>query len=344
MSLPEVLVDEAHLDQVLTEPSARLVDFISRVSSPLVLLGAGGKMGPTLAVLAQKAALAAGHKLEVLAVSRFRNPDARAWLESQGIRTLSCDLLDARAVAELPDAGNVIYLVGQKFGTRQAPSLTWAMNTLVPDRVAQRYGGARMVALSTANVYPLSPVAQGGSVETDALTPLGEYPNAAVGRERILEFNAQQQHTPLALLRLSYAVDLRYGVIRDLARSVALGQALDLTTGYFHCIWQGDANEMILRSLSLARSPAEAWNLCHPQVVGVRETAEQLGALLGRKPQFVGTESTTALLANPTRICAELGRPAVSMETLVRWTADWERRGGRYLDKPTHFATRDGQY
>lgn len=344
MPFPEVIADERHLDQLLTEPSTRLVEFMARVSSPLILLGAGGKMGPTLALLARRAAESAGHRLEILAVSRFRDAAARAWLEGHGIRTRACDLLDPEAVAELPDSENVIYLVGQKFGTSQSPASTWAMNTLVPDRVARRYRRARIVALSTANVYPLSAVSQGGSVEDDPLTPQGEYANAAVGRERILQFHAQQFQTPMAILRLSYAVELRYGVLSDIARTVWREQPLDLTNGFFHCIWQGDANEMILRSLDLARVPAAAWNLCRPEVVSVRETARQLGGLLGRSPRFTGTESGTALLANPRRICAELGSPAVGWEPLLRWTADWVKKDGRSLGRPTHFEVRDGRY
>ena len=213
MRLPEVLLDEAQLDALLTHPSPRLVEDITQIRSPLILLGAGGKMGPTLALLAQNAARAAGHPLRIITVSRFRNPEARAWLEARGIETMACDLLDAAAVAALPDAGDIIYLVGQKFGTSTSPASTWAMNTLVPDRIAERYPKVRTVALSTANVYPLSPVSRGGSEECDCLTPLGEYANAAVGRERIFEFHSQQRRTPVAILRLSYAVELRYGVI-----------------------------------------------------------------------------------------------------------------------------------
>ena len=215
-ALPEKIETEEVLDELLTRPRAELIQSIKSVQSPLVILGAGGKMGPTLAVLARRAAESAGHKLEVIAVSRFSNPSGRRWLEERGVRTLGCDLYEADATRQLPQAQDVIFLVGHKFGTTQSPATTWAANTLVPAHVAGRYAQARIVALSTGNVYPLSPAARGGSVESDSLTPLGEYANATVGRERIFEFYSQRNGTRIALLRLFYAVEMRYGVLRDL--------------------------------------------------------------------------------------------------------------------------------
>jgi nucleoside-diphosphate-sugar epimerase len=343
-SLPEVIHAESDLEEVLTRPSARLIEFIRGVSSPLLILGAGGKMGPTLAVLARRAADAAGHKMEVIAVSRFRDSSSRRWLEERGVRAVSCDLLDAPALASLPEAKEIIYLVGLKFGTSQNPAGTWAVNTIVPTRVCERFPRARIVALSTGNVYPLSPADRGGSAETDALTPLGEYANAAVARERIFEFHSRSRGTPLALIRLFYAVELRYGVLVDIARKVLAGEPLPLANGFFNCIWQGDANEMILRALALANSPPSAWNLCRPEVFSVRQTAARLGELLGREPVFTGTESPTALLGNAAPLCAKLGAPAMPMDAVLRWTADWVRQGGRNLGRPTHFEVRDGKY
>jgi hypothetical protein len=260
------------------------------------------------------------------------------------VQTASCDLLDANSLARLPDAPNVIYLVGLKFGTAQNPSATWAMNTLVPARVCERYPRSRIVALSTGNVYPLSEVSRGGSVEADPLTPLGEYANAAVARERIFEFHSSRNSTAVALLRLFYAVELRYGVLVDLARKVLSGEPIPLANGSFNCIWQGDANEMILRSLALAAAPPAAFNLCWPEVFSVRQIAMQLGELLGRPSAFTGNESATALLGNPSRICAALGPPPTPMETMLRWTAHWVKQGGRDLGRPTHFEVRDGKY
>ena len=341
---PHLVRTEPELEEVLTQPGAELVELIKELPSPLLVLGAGGKMGPTLCVLARRAAEAAGHRLDVVAASRFSDEKARQWLETRGVQTATCDLLDANSIARLPDARNIIYLVGLKFGTAQNPSATWAMNTLVPARVSERYPDSRIVALSTGNVYPLSEVSGGGSVESDPLTPLGEYANAAVARERIFDFHSRRNGTSVALLRLFYAVELRYGVLVDLARKVLSGEPIPLVNGSFNCIWQGDANEMILRSLALAAAPPPAFNLCRPEVFSVKQIATQLGELLDRAPIFTGSESATALLGNPSRICSALGAPRTTLEDMLRWTAHWVKQGGRDLGRPTHFEVRDGKY
>jgi nucleoside-diphosphate-sugar epimerase len=343
-ALPERIDSEAQLEEVLTRPGTELVQFIRTVPSPLLVLGAGGKMGPTLAALARRAAAAAHHPLEVIAVSRFTNPTARAWLEARQVRTVSCDLLDARAVEKLPESRAVLYLVGLKFGTARDPAATWAMNTIVPVRVLERYPGARIAALSTGNVYPLSAVDAGGSTEAASLTPLGEYANAAVGRERVFEFCSRAAGALLTLLRLFYAVELRYGVLVDIARRVHAGQPLELAGGYFNCIWQGDANSLALRSLSLATTPPSVWNLCLPEVFSLRSVATRLGELLGRQVQLLGTEAPTALLGNSARLCAALGPPSIPLDTMLRWIAHWVKAGGSNLGKPTHFEVRDGRY
>lgn len=335
---------EEQLDDVLTRPSARLIEFITSIRSPLLLLGAGGKMGPTLAVLARRAAKEAGHPLEVVAVSRFSDPQARQWIEQRGVRAVSCDLFNARDIEKLPEAPSLIYLVGLKFGTASNPSATWAANTIIPTRVAERFAKSRIVALSTGNVYPLSDVKRGGSVESDSLTPLGEYANAAVARERIFEFHSRNDAIPIALLRLFYAVELRYGVLVDIARKVWANQPMDLTNGYFNCIWQGDASEMALRALSLCTTPPSAWNLCRAEVLSARDIATRLGRLLDRVPRFTGSESSTALLGNSSALCAQLGQPAVSVDEMLAWIAGWVKRGGRNLNRPTHFEVRDGKY
>jgi len=344
MPLPERLETEAELDELLTRPRPVLVGFVRTLSSPLVVLGAGGKMGPTLAVLARRAAEAARHPLEVVAVSRFGDGKARAWLEERGVQTRSCDLLDREQVSRLPESENVVYLVGLKFGTSEDPASTWAVNTLVPALVVERYGQARIAALSTGNVYPLSSIAGGGARESHPLTPLGEYSNAAVARERIFEFASRRKGARLALLRLFYACELRYGVLLDLARKVHRGESVDLANGRFNCIWQGDANEMALRALALASSPPSSWNLCRPEVHSVRDVAVALGRLLHCEPHFLGVEAETALIGDASRIRDALGTPAVELETMLRWVAHWVSIGGRELGKPTHFEVRDGRY
>jgi len=341
---PEIIDSEETLDESLTRPRCELVSFIESVRGPLLILGAGGKMGPTLAALARRAAEAAGQKLEVVAVSRFSDANARRWLEVRGVKTVNCDLLQADQVRHLPDAENVIYLVGLKFGTSQSPATTWAINTLVPARVCERYPRSRIVALSTGNVYPLSQVKGGGSVESDALAPLGEYSNATVGRERIFEFHSSQNGTRVVLLRLFYAAELRYGVLRDIADKIWAGQPVELGNGYFNCIWQGDANEMILRALPLAVSPPAAFNLTSIDIFSVRTVAERLGQLLGRPVTFAGEGSDNALLGNTSRLCSRLGAPPTPLDTMLRWTAHWVKIGGRNLGKPTHFDVRDGKY
>jgi nucleoside-diphosphate-sugar epimerase len=321
-----------------------LVEFIKGVSSRLLILGAGGKMGPTLAVLTKRAAAEAGHSLEVVAVSRFGDGPAKEWLEARGVRTVCANLLEAKEVGALPEAKDIIYLVGLKFGTAQNPAATWAANTLIPARICERYPGSRIVALSTGNVYPQSEVSRGGSVESDPLTPLGEYANAAVARERIFEFYSRQNGTPISLLRLFYAVELRYGVLADIARKVQRGEPIPLANGAFNCIWQGDANEMILRSLALAESPPSVWNLCRPESFSVREMAMRFAELLAVTPKFSGSEAPSALLGNASKLSAALGAPLMPLETMLRWTADWVKQGGRSLERPTHFEVRDGNY
>ena len=341
---PNQIANEDQLDDLLTSPSPALVDFIKTVPSPLLILGAGGKMGPSMAVLAKRAAKAANHPLKVVAVSRFKDSLARSWLEQRHVTALAADLLLPGDLQKLPDSTAVIYLVGQKFGTAQSPAITWAINTIVPTQVARRYPDARIVALSTGNVYPFSEVSRGGAVESDPLTPLGEYANSAVGRERIFQFYAQSQNTPIALLRLFYAVELRYGVLVDIARKVHQGDPVELANGYFNCIWQGDANELVLRSLALASSPASVWNLCRPEIFSVRKVATEFGNCLGRSPGFSGTEAPTALLGNSSQLCAKLQPPTVPIDRMIHWIASWVAKGGRALDKPTHFEVRDGNY
>lgn len=343
MDLPQIIASEDQLDDVMTRPSPALVAYARTLEGPLLVLGAGGKMGPSLAVRAKRAAEEAGVDLDVVAVSRFGDEEARAWLEARGVRTVARDLL-TDGLEDLPDASRIVYLVGQKFGTTSAPARTWALNALVPERVCARWPAARIAALSTGNVYPLTPVARGGSVEEDPLTPLGEYANACVARERIFEDASQRRGTRVVLLRLNYALDLRYGVVVDLARRIVAREPIDLTTGYVNLIWQGDANDAVIRALEHAAAPPLALNLTGREVLRVRELAEALGELLEEHVRFTGTEADSALLSDPTRAYALLGAPPTPLDAVLRWTAAWVRSGGRTLGKPTHFEVRDGRF
>jgi hypothetical protein len=344
MNLPDSIRTEKELIEVMTRPRPELVAFMPLVKSPLVILGAGGKMGPTLALLARRAADAARYPVEIIAVSRFSDENTRKGLEFDGIRTISANLMDQAEFKRLPDCENLIYLVGLKFGTLNNPAQTWATNTLVPAFTAERYPKARIAALSTGNVYPLVPVASGGSKENDGLTPLGEYANACVARERIFEFFSTRNLTPMTLLRLSYALDLRYGVLVDIALKVFRGEPVDITMAHFNCIWQGDANEMILRSLSLASSPPLALNLVGTWHYSVRATAEWFAERMKKKVIFTGEEAKTAFLSNNEELRLTLGEPPTEIAQVMKWTADWVIAGGHLLNKPTHFDVRDGGY
>ncbi len=332
------------LDDVLTTPSTAVVEALSKMTGRLLIVGAGGKMGPTLAVLARRAADLSGANLDVVAASRFSNINSRDWFHKYGVTTISADVLNRHDIESLPDAQHVIYLVGLKFGTSTSPGATWVANTLAPAAIIQKYAASSIVALSTGNVYPFVDSASDGSTEDLPLIPIGEYPNAAVARERIFEFFSEKQNTPVALLRLNYALDLRYGVLVDIARKVWNSEPIELSMGYFNAIWQGDANELILRSFPLASVPATAYNLTSPQKYSVREVAQRFGELMSRQPILTGTESSTALLSNCNRLYSELSPPTTSLDTVMTWTANWVVEGGSTLGKPTHFEVRDGVY
>jgi hypothetical protein len=344
MTLPDTIDSEEQLEELLTNPSEALVSACRQWTDPLIVLGAGGKMGPSLAVLARRAIERAGVDVRVIAVSRFNDAASRDYLHARGVETQRADVFERKQLDALPQSSNVVYLVGMKFGTSSDPLPTWATNTIAPVHACERFAGARIVALSTGNIYPLCGIASGGAVETEALTPIGEYPNAAVARERIFQYYAAQQATPIVLMRLNYAHDLHYGVLTDIAGKVWRGEAIDVTMGHFNAIWQGDANDMILRSFSLCSSPANAINMTSPEIFSVRSVAQQLGQRLGRQPQLVGKEAPTALLSNTDRMQDQLGAPRVGLESMLTWIAHWTQQGGSTHNKPTHFQTRDGKF
>jgi nucleoside-diphosphate-sugar epimerase len=279
-----------------------------------------------------------------MAVSRWSSSDVRRRLEEVGVETLSADLLDHDAVMKLPDAPNVIFMAGQKFGTTGAPEMTWGMNTLVPAYCADRYRASRIVAFSTGNVYALTPVESGGSQETDALAPVGEYAASCVGRERMFELASRTHGTRVALLRLNYAIDLRYGVLVDLAVKVFRSEPVSVDMGYVNVIWQGDANRVALESLPLASAPPFVLNLTGRETLSVRELATWFGKRFGKLPRFAGSERSDALLSNTSRLSSSFAPATVTVDEMRTRVADWVERGGSLLGKPTSFETRDGRF
>ena len=332
------------LDDLLSEPTPPVVAAMRRAGGDLVVLGAGGKMGPTLARMARRAVELAGTSRLVTAVSRFSTPPVREQLERDGVRTVACDLLDRRAAAALPDAADVMYLAGMKFGASSRPALTWAENCLVPAAVCERYAHSRIAAFSTGNVYGLVPAGQGGSTERDEPAPAGEYAMSCLGRERVFEYFSEHSGTPVTLLRLNYACELRYGVLADIARRVHAGEPVDLTMGYLNAIWQGDANAMALCAVEHAASPPLALNVAGLEELPVRAVAAAFGERFGREARFTGREAVDALLSNGRQAAQLLGPPRVSVDQMIDWIADWVARGGAALGKPTHFEVRDGRF
>ncbi len=343
-TLPQEIRDEAQLENLLSEPSTADVDCVSRLNGDVLIIGAAGKMGPSLARRVHLAAGRAGSRNRVLAASRFSTPAVRESLEADGIETVACDLLDPARIAALPRLENVLFLAGRKFGTLERTDVTWATNTIVPALVAEHFAQSRMVVFSTGNVYPLVPAGGPGSREDDLPAPVGEYAQSCLGRERVVEFVSRERTLRALIYRLNYAVDLRYGTLVDIARKVLAGEVIDLTMGFFNAIWQGDANSYALRSFELCSSPPAILNVTGPERISVRETAEWFGSTFGRPPRFVNTEGPVALLSDSSRCRALLGEPAVPLPVLRQWVAHWVRAGGSSLGKPTHFEVTNGRY
>ena len=342
--LPEVIENEKQLEELLAAPDAALVECMKRMPGNLAILGVAGKMGPSLARLAVNACRQAGNKMTIYGVSRFSDQRTREELERDGVKTLSCDFTDPAAVNALPDASNVIYMAGRKFGSLGSEALTWMMNTVAPGNVARRYAGSRIVVFSTGCVYGVEPPEGGGSRESDPAAPIGEYAASCLGRERIFEYGSRTHQTPVLLFRLNYAVDLRYGVLVDVARCVWEGQPVSLNVNAANVIWQGDANARALLCLERAASPPEILNVTGPEQICIRDVAIEFGRRFQKPVTFCGTDSGKAYLSNAQKSVEWFGPPSVSIERLIQWAAEWIRRGGRTLDKPTHFSTTNGQF
>jgi nucleoside-diphosphate-sugar epimerase len=332
------------LEQEILKPSEALINDMSRIKGDIMLLGVAGKMGPSMARLARQAVDIAGTGQRIIGVSRFSDPASRAALEASGVETIAADLLNEAELSALPDAANVIYLAGHKFGTTGKEAFTWAMNTYLPGRVAEKYRNSNIVAFSSGNVLPFVPVTSGGVSEETAPEPIGEYAQSCLGRERIFEYFSQKNNTPMLIYRLNYAVDFRYGVMVELAKSVLSGKPIDLRTENVNVIWQGDANEIAIRSLLHCEAPAKMLNVTGPETLSTRWIAEQFGVIFNKEPNFVHESAGTALLNNASTCHRLFGYPKVTVREIIELTATWMQEGGEALNKPTHFQERSGKF
>jgi hypothetical protein len=342
-SLPAAIASEAELEERLSRPSPADVAFARTLVDDVIVLGAGGKMGPSLARRVRRALDAASNPRRVLAVARFSDAGLEDALARGGIETIACDLSDPAQVSRLPRVPNALFLAGRKFGSAERPDLTWLQNVVVPAIVARHFCESRIVAFSSGNVYPLVRPGETGATEADPVAPVGEYAHTCVGRERVFEHAARERGTPSLLFRLFYAVDLRYGTLVDVARRVHAGEPVDLAASHVNAIWQGDANAYAFRGLALCASPPLPLVVTGPEVVSVRAAAERFGQRFARPPRFTGTPGP-ALLGDPSRCVSLLGPPEVDLPCLLDWVAAWVERGGRSLGKPTHFEATDGRF
>ncbi len=341
---PDKISNIDELNELLSEPTQEVIDFMSRLKGDIMFLGVTGKIGPSMARMVVRACKAAGVEKKITGVSAFWPEGSLEEIEDMGIEAIQGDLLDHAFLDSLPDVENVFYLVGMKFGAEDNLSMTWAVNTLLPAMVVERFKDSKIVAFSTGCVYELVPVKDGGSLETDMPRPVGEYAQSCLGRERMFEYGSKKNGTKVSLIRLNYAVEMRYGVLIDVAVKVKNEQPVDLSMGYFNVIWQGDANNMIIRSLEQCGSPAEILNITGDELISLRETAEKFGKLFNKKVTFTGMEAETALLNNAAKSYDLFGKPKANSDQMIAWIADWIGKDGETSGKPTKFQVRDGKY
>ncbi len=345
--VPEKITSEEQLEELLSRPTEYVIQTFKRLDGDIIILGVAGKMGPTLARMAKRAVIAADgspRSRRVIGVARISNPHHQAALEQHGIETIRADLLDQKQLDKLPDAPNVVYMPAMKFGSMGQEALTWAMNSYLPGMCAQRYKTSRIVAFSTGNVYGLSPIVLGGATESAELNPVGDYAMSCLGRERMFEHFSRVNKTPVALIRLNYATEMRYGVMVDMAQKVWAGEEIPVSMGAFNAIWQGDANAMTLAAFDHVASPPFVLNVAGPEILSVRRTCEEFGRIMNKPPNLIGDESPDSLISNGQLGHRLFGYPTVPVATMMRWIADWVMSGGSSLGKPTHFETRDGKY
>ncbi|MBN1395047.1 MAG: NAD-dependent epimerase/dehydratase family protein [Pirellulales bacterium] len=344
MAIPERIENVEQLEELLSRPTPGVVSTLKRLDGDVIILGVGGKIGPSLARMIRRADEQAGRGRRVIGAARFSKPDLQQRLEADSVETIRCDLLDRESLFSLPEMPNVLYLAGMKFGSTGREGATWAGNTYLPGMVCEKFRQSRIVAYSTGNVYPLTPVASGGSVESDPPAPIGEYAMSCLGRERMFGYFSEKFDVPVSIIRLNYANEMRYGAIVDIAVKILAGEPIDVTMGYFNAVWQGDNNAMTLQAFDHAASPPKPINVTGRQTLSVREVAGRLGELMDRPVKIVGREAPDALLSNASLAYSLFGPPLVDESRLIKWIADWTLRGGPKLDKPTHFEVRNGRF
>lgn len=332
------------LEREILEPSAALISDMRKIEGDILILGVAGKMGPAMAKVAKRAVELAGVEKRIIGASRFSDPAVQAGLESAGVETIMVDLLDDGALQSLPEVPNIIYLAGNKFGTTGREPFTWAMNSYLPGRVCEKFQKSRIVAFSTGNVYPFAPISEGGYDESYPAKPVGEYGQSCLGRERLFQYFSEKYAIPVLIFRLNYAVDFRYGVLLEIAKSVRDDRPIDLRTTHVNVIWQGDANEMALRSLLHCETPAKVLNVTGPETISVEWLATQFGNLFGKVPLFEYEPQKTALLSNAAQAHRLFGYPSVSLNTMINLVYQWLSEGGELIEKPTHFQERGGKF
>ena len=341
---PAEISNVIELEKLLSLPGAELVAMMKRLKGDIMILGVAGKMGVTMAMLAVNAIREAGVDKRVIGVARFSNPEERNKLEAAGVETVVCDLLDREQVSRLEKVDNIIFMAGRKFGTDGSEELTWAMNILAPEYVCEHFKASSIVAFSTGCVYPLEHITSCGSTEECVPMPVGEYSQSCLGRERIFQYYSKKYGTKVLLFRLNYAIDLRYGVLHDIAKSIAAGEPVDNTVGFFNCIWQGDANSNALRALELCESPCAVLNITGPEIASVAKCAGVMGEIMGKEVTFKGEPGEIGYLNNSGKMCQLLGYPQVSLAQMIQWQAKWLARGGVSIGKPTHFEVNNGKF
>jgi UDP-glucose 4-epimerase len=341
---PEEIKNETQLEDILSKPSDTLINMVKDIKGDYIILGIAGKMGFSFAMMLKRALEQAGLKRSIFGVSRFSQSGEKEKIESLGIQAITCDLVDNNAISKLPRVENVIFMAGKKFGTSDFAGSTWAINTVAPSNVVDYFKKSKIVAFSTGNVYDLVPVGSSGAVESDQLKPVGEYAMSALGRERIFEYYSEKNKTKICLIRLNYANDLRYGVLREIGDKVFGGEPIDVGMGHVNVIWQGDAIHQTLLCLNYCKTPPNIFNITGPETVSVRYIAKQFSELFNKKVIFEGEEQNTALLSNSFKATELFGYPTISVLKMIKWQAKWIEMGGRSLHKSTHFQVRDGNF